>query len=62
MKRHKTTARFPLPRWEELQRNAQFMGMTTNGYLNLAVENQNSKYRRQRQAYLQAQEDHVDED
>ena len=57
MKRHTTTSRFPQPRWEDMKRNADYMGMTVNAYVNLAVENQNAKYRKQRRDFLQSQEE-----
>ncbi len=57
MKRHTTTSRFPQPRWEDMKRNADYMGMTINAYVNLAVENQNKKYRKERRDYLQAREE-----
>ncbi len=57
MKRHTTTSRFPQRRWEDMKRNAAFMGMTINAYVNLAVENQNAKYRKQQRDYLKSREE-----
>ncbi len=57
MKRHVTTSRFPQRRWEDMKRNAAFMGMTINAYVNLAVENQNAKYRKQQRDYLKSREE-----
>lgn len=54
--RHRFTARFKQDRWEEMVRNAQYLDMDMNAYVNMCVENYNKAIRRQRHQYLQARE------
>ena len=52
LKQHRTTVRIEQRRWDDLLRNAAYFGMTVNAYVNMAVENQNKKYRKEQREYL----------
>ncbi len=57
LKMHRTTVRIEEKRWEVMLQNAAYFGMTVNAYVNMAVENQNAKYRRQQRDYLKSREE-----
>lgn len=56
LKSHRTTVRIEEKRWETMLQNAAYFGMTVNAYVNMAVENQNKKYRKEQRDYLRRRE------